>query len=79
MKILYFAQVAQTLGRREDEIVVGQPLDRDALWDQLVSLRPELARYRACVHLSRNREYARADEAFQNDDEVALLPPVSGG
>lgn len=26
-----------------------------------------------------NREYARADTVLQDGDEVALLPPVSGG
>jgi len=79
MKILYFAHVAKAVGRREDEIRVAAPLSADALWEQLLTLRPALAQYRSSIHLARNSEYAGKDEQFADGDEVALLPPVSGG
>jgi molybdopterin converting factor subunit 1 len=79
MKILYFAQIARALGRREDELHATEPLDADALWNRLLELRPELAPYRATVHLARNHEYPGARELFTDRDEVALIPPVSGG
>jgi molybdopterin converting factor small subunit len=40
---------------------------------------PALAAHRASVRLARNWEYAAPDVRFANTDEVALLPPVSGG
>jgi molybdopterin synthase catalytic subunit len=79
MKILYFAHVAQAVGRREDDLEVSAPITADALWEQLLTLRPALAPFRARIHLARNRAYAAGDDKFLNDDEVALLPPVSGG
>jgi len=79
MKILYFAHVAQALGRREDVLEVPAPVSADALWEQLLALRPALAPYRATIHLARNNEYAGAADRFANGDEVALIPPVSGG
>ena len=37
------------------------------------------AAFRSSVRLARNGEYARPDERFEPNDEVALIPPVSGG
>ena len=79
MKILYFAHVAKALGRREDVLEVPAPVSADALWAQLLSLRPGLAPYRSTIHLARNNEYAGKSDLFANTDEVALIPPVSGG
>jgi molybdopterin synthase catalytic subunit len=79
MKILYFAHVAKALGRREDELDVPAPVTADALWERLLALRPALAPYRASIHLARNGEYAGPAGQFANGDEVALIPPVSGG
>jgi molybdopterin converting factor subunit 1 len=79
MKILYFAHVAKALGRREDNLEVAAPISADALWERLLALRPGLAQYRASIHLARNGEYTGAAGSFANEDEVALIPPVSGG
>jgi molybdopterin synthase catalytic subunit/molybdopterin synthase sulfur carrier subunit len=79
MKILYFAHVAKALGRREDELNFPAPVTADALWDRLLALRPALAQYRASIHLARNSEYAGPEDRFGDGDEVALIPPVSGG
>ena len=79
MKILYFAHVAKTLGRREVELSFPAPVSADALWEKLLALRPSLAQYRATIHLARNSEYAGPQELFADADEVALIPPVSGG
>ncbi len=79
MKILYFAHVAKALDRREDELEVPAPISTEALWERLLTLRPALARYRATIHLARNQAFAGPNDQFTNGDEVALLPPVSGG
>jgi molybdopterin converting factor subunit 1 len=79
MKILYFAHVAKALGCREDKLEVTEPITTDALWERLLALRPGLAQYRASIHLARNSEYVGPGDTFANADEVALIPPVSGG
>jgi molybdopterin converting factor small subunit len=40
---------------------------------------PALAAHRASVRLASNLEYADPQMLFNPDDEVALIPPVSGG
>ena len=49
------------------------------LWDDLAREFPELAEYRDAVSTAVNEEYARMDAAIAEGDEIAFLPPVSGG
>ncbi|MCY4026345.1 MAG: molybdopterin converting factor subunit 1 [Acidobacteria bacterium] len=49
------------------------------LWDDLAREFPELAEYRSAVSTAVNEEYARMDAAIAEGDEIAFLPPVSGG
>ncbi len=79
MKIFYFAHIAQALDRREDEVSVPGPVDAEGLWERLIARQPGLRRFRASAKLVRNGEYAAHGEQFADGDEVAVLPPVSGG
>lgn len=62
---------------------VALPLDDGATladaWDAMVARHPGLAPHRAFVRAARNGSYADWDEPLADGDEVALLPPVSGG
>ena len=51
---------------------------RDA-WDELARRHPALAPYAATVSCAVNAEYARMTTQHTDQDEVAFLPPVSGG
>ena len=57
----------------------GGGLDAEKLWDKLVECWPGLKVHRSETRLARNGAYAGAGEIFAATDEVALIPPVSGG
>lgn len=78
MRILYFAHLRDVTGCAEQELACGDT-DADGLWQMLVALHPGIERFRASIRLSRNAEYAGPDARFTDADEVALIPPVSGG
>jgi molybdopterin converting factor subunit 1 len=78
MKVLFFAQLREVTQVAEAEITVDG-IDSSGLWGSLLERWPGLAAHRASVRLARNGVYAAAGEIFRADDEVALLPPVSGG
>ncbi|PYR19573.1 MAG: hypothetical protein DMF94_15430 [Acidobacteria bacterium] len=40
---------------------------------------PELARYERSISSALNADYARMDQRVSDGDEIAFLPPVSGG
>jgi molybdopterin converting factor subunit 1 len=79
MRVLFFAQLQNVTGCAATELVVVAPLDRDALWTMLLEKFPGLQAHRGNVRLARNWEYADAGTRFISSDEVALIPPVSGG
>ena len=78
MRVLFFAQLKDVTGC--DAIELPDPaLNVEQLWAELLGKFPALAAHRAQVRLARTWEYAAPGAVFNRDDEVALIPPVSGG
>jgi molybdopterin converting factor subunit 1 len=78
MRVLFFAQLKDVTGCAEMYLPCTDT-DAHGLWRQLIAAHPGLERYRSSVRLAKNSEYAGAGERFGDADEVALIPPVSGG
>jgi molybdopterin converting factor subunit 1 len=79
VRILFFAQLKDVTGCDAVELSPPSPLNCEQLWTMLLEKFPGLRGHRGNVRLTRNWEYADADAQFTNTDEVALIPPVSGG
>jgi len=79
MRVLFFAQLQDVTGCSATDLVLPSPLNRYQLWTVLLEKFPGLEAHRPNVRLARNWEYAEAETSFGNSDEVALIPPVSGG
>jgi len=79
MRVLFFAQLKDATGCDSAEIASASPLSMEQLWAELLKKFPKLAAYRSSVRLAKNCEYAVPDAVFAADDEVAMIPPVSGG
>lgn len=78
MRILFFAQTRAATGLAE-AVLEEDGVDADALWSLLIERWPGLQASRGQTRLARNGTYAGPGEVFRADDEVALIPPVSGG
>lgn len=79
MRVLYFAQTKRLAGVGEETVPVAVPLSTGELWSVLLARHPALEPLRPVTRLARNGEFASADARFGDADEVALIPPVSGG
>ena len=79
MRILFFAQLKDATGCDSVEIAPATPLGAEQLWAEILRKFPKLAGYRPSVRLAKNCEYAVPDTVFADEDEVAMIPPVSGG
>lgn len=79
VKVLFFGRLKELVGRAEEmaEVAAGAPIEE--LFAQYSFRNPELARYRGSLVASRNQEFAAWDTPLRAGDEVAFLPPVSGG
>ena len=49
------------------------------IWAGLVREYPDLANYERSISSALNADYARMDQMVGDGDEIAFLPPVSGG
>ena len=79
MRVLFFAHLKEAAGCARMELRLAAPTDADGVWRSVISVHPRLALFRDSVRLARNGAYAAPDAVFDNADEVALIPPVSGG
>ncbi len=74
-----FARLRDIAGSSELERELPAKTTASMLWHQLVRERPGLADYERAVSVAINTEYARMSAVLEDGDEVAFLPPVSGG
>jgi molybdopterin converting factor subunit 1 len=74
-----FARLRDIAGAAELRRDVGPGATIGTVWRQLVQDFPELAPYEKSISTAVNADYARMDETVADGDEVAFLPPVSGG
>ncbi len=79
MTVLYFAQTRRIAGLVSEPLPAADTLTADQLWHAILQRHPDLAMLRPVIRLARNGEFAAADTLFQPGDEIALIPPVSGG
>ena len=79
MRVLFFAHLKDVTGCDALDLAAAAPLSAEQLWSELLRRFPALAAHRANIRLARNWEYAAPAATFGLNDEVALIPPVSGG
>jgi molybdopterin converting factor subunit 1 len=77
--IRLFARLRELAGTGELVREVAAPATIETVWRELVSSYPEIEPYATSISVARNFEYARMSTPITDDDEVAFLPPVSGG
>ena len=77
--IRLFARLREIAGTAELQRTLPEGATAGTAWDLLAGEFPRLGEYRTAVSCAVNEEYARFGAALQDGDEVAFLPPVSGG
>jgi molybdopterin converting factor subunit 1 len=79
VRLRFFASLRERLRTSEREIEVARGVTVRQIWDDLCAEHPGLERLGSSVSFAVNREYADGDTAVGEGDEVAFIPPVSGG
>jgi molybdopterin synthase sulfur carrier subunit len=74
-----FARLRDIAGANELAREVPSGSTIGSVWQTLVREYPELAAYERSISSAVNADYARMDRAVADGDEIAFLPPVSGG
>jgi molybdopterin converting factor subunit 1 len=79
VRIRLFAIQRELAGTREVALDLAEGADVEAAWTALVERHPVLAPGRASLRFARNGDYADPTTPLADGDEVAMIPPVSGG
>jgi molybdopterin converting factor subunit 1 len=77
--IRMFGRLHDLAGAAELERDVPAPATPASLWDLLAADIPAVAPYARAVSVAVNAEFATMTTRLEDGDEVAFLPPVSGG
>ena len=77
--VKFFAAFHDMTGTRELNLEVREGLTVGELYHDLRARFPRLADYSGSLLFTVNAEYVPADHALHDGDEVAFIPPVSGG
>jgi molybdopterin converting factor subunit 1 len=79
VRVKLFAALHEVVGHEELEVELEPGTTAGELLDFLVAEHPKLARYLDVIQVAINQDFTERDASITEDDEVALLPPVSGG
>ena len=74
-----FARLRDLAGTGELVRDVPGPATVQTVWKSLTAEMPSLVQYEGTMSVAVNAEYARMAADVHDGDEVAFLPPVSGG
>lgn len=80
LRVLFFGAARTAVACHEATVRIERsPLNANELWDELVENFPALEPLRSSTRMARNHEYLPMDGLVSYGDEIALIPPVSGG
>ena len=77
--IRLFARLRDLAGSGELVREVPAPATVQTVWSTLVGEMPTLREYERTMSVAVNADYAKMAAPVHEGDEVAFLPPVSGG
>jgi len=79
VRVLFFGMLKDLVGQSSDSLDMPEgSLVRDVL-EHYAARMPRLRELASSIAMAVNQQYAGVETKLKSDDEVALLPPVSGG
>jgi molybdopterin synthase catalytic subunit len=79
IKVLFFGITRDLTGLQQEQPEIPEGMNLDGLWGRYAARFPRLKDLSQALLLAVNQEMAEGTRALKDGDEVAFLPPVSGG
>lgn len=79
IKVKFFASYREAVGMDELDLEMEGGSNVSQLLEAVKALHPAIGELIEPLIVSVNKEYADFNKVLKDGDEVALLPPVSGG
>ena len=79
VRVRLFARLADMAGTRATEVDLGEGLTAGDAYRMLCREHPAMAGLEGSLMYAVNAEYVSDTHPLRDGDELALIPPVSGG
>ena len=79
VKVLFFGMLKDIVGRSEEQVEVPDGASLGSVFDRYAHEYPGMDAMRASIVLACNHSFSDRATGLKDGDEVAFLPPVSGG
>lgn len=79
VKVLFFGILKDLVGKSEESLDVQPGTTLETLFSRYSARYETLDARRPSILFARNQEFATPGTVLEDNDEVAFLPPVSGG
>src|SRR5271167_4590270 len=79
VRVVYLGMLRDITGRAQEAVELAEGSRLADLFAHLEQRFPKLGEFRNSLALALNQEYSDAAAELHENDEVALIPPVSGG
>lgn len=79
VRVLFFGMLKDFAGHASEMVTLSEPARLSDVLRYCEERMPRLKAMSGSIAMSINQEYARPESELKAGDEVALLPPVSGG
>ena len=77
IRLLYFGIISEVMGENTQTLDVKEQTNVAQLLDELKSKHPALKNHKFTIAV--NKKISEHETILNNEDEMALLPPFSGG
>jgi MoaE-MoaD fusion protein len=79
VRVLFFGRLRDIVGQSQEDAELSEGARVEDLFERYGRRFPELAQFRSSIVASVNHEFTAWRAPLSSGDEVAFLPPVSGG
>lgn len=79
VRVIYFGMLKDAVGRQIDEVTLPDGATLGDLVEDRIQHTNVIENFRKVLALSVNQDYAQLSTQLKDGDEIAMLPPVSGG
>lgn len=78
-RVLFFGMLKELVGRSSEDADIASGADLRDVFDVYATRYPRLREISRSVVIARNQEFVELTTKVEDGDEIAFLPPVSGG
>ena len=79
VKIKFFAVARDAAGRDECLLTLPEGSSVSTALDRIIDQYPQLKKWKEHLAIAVNLNYVSREDVLHPDDEIAVIPPVSGG